>query len=91
MIAIAFFDASNGTKRQIIAHLMPMPTTTAITAPVSATRIASTATAATTILTAISSVLPSAIATDSWNYARPSNRRRKQMLTFIDQILLIKK
>ena len=25
MITIAFFDASNGTKRQIIAHLMPMP------------------------------------------------------------------
>ena len=25
MIAIAFFDALSGTKRQIIAHLMPMP------------------------------------------------------------------
>ena len=25
MIAVAFLDASNGTKRQIIAHLMPMP------------------------------------------------------------------
>ena len=25
MVAIAFPNASNGTKRQIIAHLMPMP------------------------------------------------------------------
>ena len=25
MVAIAFLDASNGTKRQIITHLMPMP------------------------------------------------------------------